>query len=81
MSQLSGFEAGDWWVQDAAAALPAKLLGEVRGKSIADLCAAPGGKTAQLAQAGAQVTAVDRSGAKVAGTAAHARSILVSCRW
>jgi 16S rRNA (cytosine967-C5)-methyltransferase len=66
VSQLAGFEAGDWWVQDAAAALPAKLLGEVRGKSIADLCAAPGGKTAQLAQAGAQVTAVDRSGARLA---------------
>jgi 16S rRNA (cytosine967-C5)-methyltransferase len=66
VSQLAGFEAGDWWVQDAAAALPAKLLGEVRGKSIADLCAAPGGKTAQLAQGGAQVTAVDRSGARLA---------------
>jgi 16S rRNA (cytosine967-C5)-methyltransferase len=66
ISQLSGFEAGDWWVQDAAAALPAKLLGDVRGKSVADLCAAPGGKTAQLSQAGAQVTAVDRSGARLA---------------
>ena len=66
VSQLAGFEAGDWWVQDAAAALPAKLLGDVRGKSIADLCAAPGGKTAQLAQAGAQVTAVDRSGGRLA---------------
>jgi 16S rRNA (cytosine967-C5)-methyltransferase len=66
VSQLAGFEAGDWWVQDAAAALPAKLLGDVRGKSIADLCAAPGGKTAQLSQAGAQVTAVDRSGARLA---------------
>ena len=66
VSQLAGFEAGDWWVQDAAAALPAKLLGEVRGKSVADLCAAPGGKTAQLSQAGAQVTAVDRSGARLA---------------
>jgi 16S rRNA (cytosine967-C5)-methyltransferase len=48
-------------VQDAAAALPARLLGDVRGKSVADLCAAPGGKTAQLAAAGARVTAVDRS--------------------
>jgi 16S rRNA (cytosine967-C5)-methyltransferase len=66
VSQLPGFESGDWWVQDAAAALPATLLGEVRGKAIADLCAAPGGKTAQLAQAGAQVTAVDRSGARLA---------------
>jgi 16S rRNA (cytosine967-C5)-methyltransferase len=66
VSQLSGFESGDWWVQDAAAALPAKLLGDVSGKAVADLCAAPGGKTAQLAQAGAQVTAVDRSGARLA---------------
>jgi 16S rRNA (cytosine967-C5)-methyltransferase len=59
--QLPGYDEGAWWVQDAAAALPAKLLGDVRGKSVADLCAAPGGKTAQLAAAGAQVTAVDRS--------------------
>jgi 16S rRNA (cytosine967-C5)-methyltransferase len=59
--QLPGYDEGEWWVQDAAAALPAKLLGDVRGKSVADLCAAPGGKTAQLAHAGAQVTAVDRS--------------------
>ncbi len=58
---LPGFNDGEWWVQDAAAAIPAKLLGDVRGKSVADLCAAPGGKTAQLATAGAKVTAVDRS--------------------
>jgi len=49
------------WVQDAAAALPAKLFGDVRGRSVADLCAAPGGKTAQLAAAGARVIAVDRA--------------------
>ena len=61
VTRLPGFDAGAWWVQDAAAALPAKLLGDVRGKSVADLCAAPGGKTAQLAAAGANVTAVDRS--------------------
>jgi 16S rRNA (cytosine967-C5)-methyltransferase len=61
VSQLPGFDEGAWWVQDAAAALPARLLGDVRGKSVADLCAAPGGKTAQLAAAGALVTAVDRS--------------------
>jgi 16S rRNA (cytosine967-C5)-methyltransferase len=59
--QLPGYDDGAWWVQDAAAALPAKLLGDVAGRNIADLCAAPGGKTAQLAAAGAQVTAVDRS--------------------
>jgi 16S rRNA (cytosine967-C5)-methyltransferase len=61
VSQLPGFSDGAWWVQDAAAALPARLLGDVRGKSVADLCAAPGGKTAQLVVAGATVTAVDRS--------------------
>ena len=61
ITQLAGFDEGAWWVQDAAAALPARLLGDVRGQSVADLCAAPGGKTAQLALAGAQVTAVDRS--------------------
>src|SRR5256714_3524579 len=49
---LPGYHEGAWWVQDAAAALPARLFGDVAGKQIADLCAAPGGKTAQLAQAG-----------------------------
>jgi 16S rRNA (cytosine967-C5)-methyltransferase len=59
--QLPGYEAGEWWVQDAAAALPARLMGDVAGKRVLDLCAAPGGKTAQLAHAGALVTALDRS--------------------
>jgi 16S rRNA (cytosine967-C5)-methyltransferase len=59
--ELPGFSEGDWWVQDAAAALPARLFGDIRGKRVADLCAAPGGKTAQLAAAGAAVTALDRS--------------------
>ena len=61
VTMLPGFTEGQWWVQDAAAALPARLFGDVAGKTIADLCAAPGGKTAQLAQAGARVVAVDRS--------------------
>jgi len=61
VSLLPGYAEGAWWVQDAAAALPARLLGPVAGQRIADLCAAPGGKTAQLAAAGATVTAVDRS--------------------
>jgi 16S rRNA (cytosine967-C5)-methyltransferase len=61
VSSLPGFAEGAWWVQDAAAALPARLLGDVASKSVADLCAAPGGKTAQLALAGARVTAVDMS--------------------
>lgn len=56
---LPGYEEGAWWVQDAAAALPARLLGDVAGRTVFDLCAAPGGKTAQLAAAGAKVFAVD----------------------
>jgi len=63
---LPGFAEGQWWVQDAAAALPARLFGDIAGKTIVDLCAAPGGKTAQLVQAGARVTAVDRSPARMA---------------
>ncbi|MBO6638411.1 MAG: RsmB/NOP family class I SAM-dependent RNA methyltransferase [Roseitalea sp.] len=58
---LSGYKEGAWWVQDAAAAIPARLFGEVAGKRALDLCAAPGGKTAQLAAAGASVTALDQS--------------------
>ncbi|GHD55056.1 MFS transporter [Thalassobaculum fulvum] len=58
---LAGFSEGAWWVQDMAAALPARLFGPVAGRRIVDLCAAPGGKTAQLVAAGAQVLAVDRS--------------------
>jgi 16S rRNA (cytosine967-C5)-methyltransferase len=61
VSRLPGFQEGAWWVQDAAAAVPARLFGDVRGLELADLCAAPGGKTAQLALAGARVTAIDRS--------------------
>src|SRR2546423_304361 len=66
VSLLPGYHEGAWWVQDAAAALPARLFGDVTGLHVADLCAAPGGKTAQLAQAGARVTAVDRSPARMA---------------
>ncbi|HZK89992.1 MAG TPA: transcription antitermination factor NusB [Stellaceae bacterium] len=58
---LPGYSEGAWWVQDAAAALPARLFGDIAGRRVIDLCAAPGGKTAQLADAGAFVTAVDRS--------------------
>jgi 16S rRNA (cytosine967-C5)-methyltransferase len=65
VNALSGFAEGAWWVQDAGAALPARLLGDVRGRRVADLCAAPGGKTAQLALAGAAVTAVDRAPARL----------------
>nr|WP_050763403.1 16S rRNA (cytosine(967)-C(5))-methyltransferase RsmB [Roseibium sp. TrichSKD4] len=58
---LVGFEEGAWWVQDLAASLPARLLGDVSGQTVADLCAAPGGKTAQLAASSGKVTAVDIS--------------------
>ena len=60
-TQLAGFEDGAWWVQDAAAALPARLFGDLAGRHVIDLCAAPGGKTAQLVAAGARVTAIDTS--------------------
>lgn len=63
---LPGYDEGAWWVQDAAAALPARLLGDVRGKTVIDLCAAPGGKTAQLAAAGGRVIALDRSAPRLA---------------
>ncbi len=63
---LPGYAEGNWWVQDAAAALPAHLFGDLSGRSVVDLCAAPGGKTAQLALGGAAVTAVDRSEPRMA---------------
>jgi 16S rRNA (cytosine967-C5)-methyltransferase len=66
VTMLPGFSEGQWWVQDAAAALPARLFGDIGGKHILDLCAAPGGKTAQLAQGGAHVVALDRSPARIA---------------
>lgn len=65
ITSLPGFAEGAWWVQDAAAALPVRLLAPRPGERIADLCAAPGGKTAQIAASGADVTAVDRSGPRL----------------
>ena len=65
ITDLPGFAEGQWWVQDEAAAIPARLLGDVKGLRVLDLCAAPGGKTAQLASGGAIVTAVDRSARKM----------------
>ncbi|WFU11117.1 RsmB/NOP family class I SAM-dependent RNA methyltransferase [Rhizobium sp. CB3090] len=58
---LDGFSEGEWWVQDAAASIPAKLFGSLSGLNVVDLCAAPGGKTAQLILAGGKVTALDQS--------------------
>jgi 16S rRNA (cytosine967-C5)-methyltransferase len=65
VTALPGFSEGAWWVQDAAAALPARLLGDVAGLKVLDMCAAPGGKTLQLAAAGAEVTALDLSQARL----------------
>jgi 16S rRNA (cytosine967-C5)-methyltransferase len=62
---LDGFSEGEWWVQDAAASIPAKLFGSLAGKRVVDLCAAPGGKTAQLIHAGGTVTALDQSANRV----------------
>ena len=61
VSALPGYAQGDWWVQDAAAAIPARVLAAKPGESVLDMCAAPGGKTMQLAAAGAEVTALDIS--------------------
>lgn len=68
---LPGFAEGAWWVQDAAAALPPRLFGDVAGKRVADLCAAPGGKTMALAAAGAAVTALDISEARLKRVSAN----------
>ncbi|NVO56200.1 methyltransferase domain-containing protein [Rhodobacteraceae bacterium B1Z28] len=65
VSALPGFDAGDWWVQDAAAALPVRILAPKSGEAVLDLCAAPGGKTLQLAAAGAKVTALDISESRI----------------
>lgn len=65
VQDLPGFHDGLWWVQDTAASLPARLLGNIQGQYVLDLCAAPGGKTAQLAAQGADVLSLDRSAKRV----------------
>lgn len=65
IEELPGFADGAWWVQDAAASLPVRLLGDVAGKRVADLCAAPGGKTAQLSSLGAHVVSVDHGATRL----------------
>lgn len=76
VTELPGFAEGAWWVQDAAAAMPVRLLGPVAGQRVLDLCAAPGGKTLQLAAAGAAVTAVDISAPRLG----RLRENLARCR-
>ncbi|MBI4030062.1 MAG: RsmB/NOP family class I SAM-dependent RNA methyltransferase [Proteobacteria bacterium] len=73
--ELPGFDDGMWWVQDAASALPAQLFGNIEGKTVIDLCAAPGGKTAQMAAAGAHVVALDRSAARMKRLADNLRRL------
>lgn len=65
IAEWEGFAEGAWWVQELAASLPVRLMGDVRGMRVLDCCAAPGGKTAQLAAAGAEVLAVDQSAARM----------------
>jgi 16S rRNA (cytosine967-C5)-methyltransferase len=76
ISALPGYDAGEWWVQDAAAAMPARVLAAAPGEAVLDMCAAPGGKTLQLAAAGAEVTALDISAARLARVADN----LARCR-
>ena len=78
VADLPGYAAGEWWVQDAAAALPAQLLGDVAGQNVLDLCAAPGGKTAQLIAGGARVVALDRSAARLERLAANLQRLGMS---
>lgn len=78
VTDLPGFAEGEWWVQDAAAALPARLLGDIVGLEVADLCAAPGGKTAQLVLAGARVTAIDMSKSRLRRLAANLERLRLS---
>jgi len=61
VQEFEGFDEGAWWVQDASAAIPAQLFGDINGQVVVDLCAAPGGKSVQLASRGADVVALDRS--------------------
>lgn len=65
VTKISGYSEGKWWVQDFSSALPVKLLGDINGLRVLDVCAAPGGKTAQLLAAGAKVTALDISNSRL----------------
>ena len=80
VSALPGYDQGGWWVQDAAAALPARLLAAKPGERVLDLCAAPGGKTLQLAAAGADVTALDISAPRMARVEANLKRTGLNAR-
>jgi 16S rRNA (cytosine967-C5)-methyltransferase len=79
VAELEGYADGEWWVQDAAAALPARLLRPRPGMRVVDLCAAPGGKAAELATAGADLTAVDRSAERLKLLAANFERLRLTC--
>jgi 16S rRNA (cytosine967-C5)-methyltransferase len=80
ISELPGYAEGAWWVQDAAASVPVRLFGALANRQVADLCAAPGGKTAQLVVAGASVTAVDRSAPRIARLRANLARLRLQAR-
>ncbi len=80
ITALEGFEQGHWWVQDAAAAIPAKLFGDLTGKRVADLCAAPGGKTAQLIMAGGDVLAVEQSKSRLKRLESNLQRLALSAK-
>jgi 16S rRNA (cytosine967-C5)-methyltransferase len=77
---LTGYGSGDWWVQDISASIPARLLGDGRGRTALDLCAAPGGKTMQLASAGFDVTAIDASESRLARLSENLERTKLSAR-
>ncbi len=77
---LPGFDDGAWWVQDIAASIPARLLGQGEGRTVLDLCAAPGGKTMQLAAAGWNVTALDQSAKRLARLSENLDRVALSAR-
>ena len=77
---LPGYSDGAWWVQDFAATLPARLLGDVSGHRVIDLCAAPGGKTAELAAMGAEVTAVEREPARISRLATNLERLQLTAK-
>ena len=79
ITKWDGFETGDWWVQDIAASLPAHLLGDIDGKSVIDMCAAPGGKTAQLLAKGANVTALEIDGKRAKRLAENLNRLHMTC--
>jgi 16S rRNA (cytosine967-C5)-methyltransferase len=79
VTELEGYADGEWWVQDTAAALPARLVGAGPGSRVVDLCAAPGGKSAELAAAGAAVTTVDRSAERLKVLAQNFERLRLHC--